>query len=824
MLKKKKISKIFKIKILTIEILFSIVFLVGYTQATVKITSKIQWIYEKIKNNPSLNNLPWWSVSDIYKTSLNIVKENDFIPLQEALVQTRKEINKNPNCNIKDSDILNIVFSTENNKLFMFQWLLSDKIDEKDFFINEKDFIESCNNIMICKTEKPSKPPHSQCINTIQEAFLSAETNIKDHQKLKMWNYWKNFFQNANSEDSSFDLLIDIETIGNLLFKWFEPSNKAEVLFYKMPEKSDTNNTPQIWDTFIPTDGIIYPSDIESNNDINRFNIWEWWYPATGFQCPENIESATHSFSIPEEFINNNSWNNQEDNTTTAQDLENILNKENEDNIFYVKWVGTIGNLCNNYQECGNWIIEWTEDCDDWNKNNNDSCQNDCKYPTISSSTTTPQISWFCWDKIVNNNEECDDGNNENADDCLNTCKKNICGDWIKHKRREQCDDKNTIWWDGCSALCQLEKSPYCGDGNIDKWEECDDGNNNNNDSCLNTCKNAKCWDWYIYKEWWNETCDDGNNSNYDCCSNTCQNEWFITPEEMFLGNMLNSLDTLTENKWPKIDNSCLKKCKDLPISDRILCSVECSCWEISSQKFGSVEAGAFRLKYCMIPAESVEVEKESKTIFSIEEIFTELKNLLMWLRDSWELIKTVETKEMLESSMIKNDFSKMFAFNANISFKSLMWWSTKKNIEKNKATNLNNDLKLTITNISKDPSLATEKNKYVIAMDIAGNRARLKEFDSIEDFNAEIDAETKKLQEKIVMWKDLYNNKGEIDKSKVKQHMQDILNNDFTSQISEELLVFLSINHKFRDQVNYMFENINWATELLRTKIESWS
>jgi cysteine-rich repeat protein len=45
-----------------------------------------------------------------------------------------------------------------------------------------------------------------------------------------------------------------------------------------------------------------------------------------------------------------------------------------------------------------------------------------------------------------------------------------------------------------------MEESPYCGDGIIDKdkGEQCDDGNNNNNDGCLNTCQEAFCGDGYI--------------------------------------------------------------------------------------------------------------------------------------------------------------------------------------------------------------------------------------------------------------------------------------------------------------------------------------
>jgi cysteine-rich repeat protein len=62
-----------------------------------------------------------------------------------------------------------------------------------------------------------------------------------------------------------------------------------------------------------------------------------------------------------------------------------------------------------------------------------------------------------------------------------------------------------------------------CGNGAIDPGEDCDDGNTNNNDACLDTCQNATCGDGF----WWTgvEQCDDGNTVNGDGCSAICQIE-----------------------------------------------------------------------------------------------------------------------------------------------------------------------------------------------------------------------------------------------------------------------------------------------------------
>ena len=81
----------------------------------------------------------------------------------------------------------------------------------------------------------------------------------------------------------------------------------------------------------------------------------------------------------------------------------------------------------------------------------------------------------------------------------------------------EECDDGNNQDGDGCSANCTLE--PYCGDGTVDAGEACDDGNDNNNDDCRNDCTIPVCGDGIVDS---GESCDDGNDNNDDDCRNDC--------------------------------------------------------------------------------------------------------------------------------------------------------------------------------------------------------------------------------------------------------------------------------------------------------------
>jgi cysteine-rich repeat protein len=64
------------------------------------------------------------------------------------------------------------------------------------------------------------------------------------------------------------------------------------------------------------------------------------------------------------------------------------------------------------------------------------------------------------------------------------------CGNGVLDiDRGEECDDGNTVAGDGCSPACQFEPvGETCGDGTTDPLEKCDDGNTSNGDGCNSTC------------------------------------------------------------------------------------------------------------------------------------------------------------------------------------------------------------------------------------------------------------------------------------------------------------------------------------------------
>lgn len=77
---------------------------------------------------------------------------------------------------------------------------------------------------------------------------------------------------------------------------------------------------------------------------------------------------------------------------------------------------------------------------------------------------------------------------------------------------REQSDDSSTDDSWGHQAVCS--------DGIKDQNEDCDDGNEDNDDTCLSSCELATCGDGFVGKAF--EECDDGNLVPGDSCSPLC--------------------------------------------------------------------------------------------------------------------------------------------------------------------------------------------------------------------------------------------------------------------------------------------------------------
>ena len=129
---------------------------------------------------------------------------------------------------------------------------------------------------------------------------------------------------------------------------------------------------------------------------------------------------------------------------------------------------------------CGNGIREGTEQCDDGNTQNGDTCSGTCQ-----NTSVTP----VCGNGIREGAEQCDDGNTNTNDGCSNTCRLPVCGNGIR-EGSEACDDGNVQNGDLCTSSCRIPGvTSVCGNGIREGGEDCDDGNTSNTDTCSTSCR-----------------------------------------------------------------------------------------------------------------------------------------------------------------------------------------------------------------------------------------------------------------------------------------------------------------------------------------------
>lgn len=107
-------------------------------------------------------------------------------------------------------------------------------------------------------------------------------------------------------------------------------------------------------------------------------------------------------------------------------------------------------------------------------------------YISSSGSVGTSMVLPICGNSVLEEGEQCDDGNKNNNDSCLTNCLFNTCGDGILFEEMEECDEITET--ENCDNDCT---KAICGDFTVNKsaGEECDEGDKWFGTNCYNTCK-----------------------------------------------------------------------------------------------------------------------------------------------------------------------------------------------------------------------------------------------------------------------------------------------------------------------------------------------
>lgn len=232
--------------------------------------------------------------------------------------------------------------------------------------------------------------------------------------------------------------------------------------------------------------------------------------------------------------------------------------------------------LCVNKRTCVQNLIwtsttkNWTKTCDDWSCG---ACSVSCNWRWADDSRTTVveipydctpmcwdasrsytynDTAWPTWTTFCAWEQESDPISPEFPDIGWSTSW--TCSNWST--------------WTWCVATRTWIIYPVCWNWHIDAGEDCDDGDQDNYNSCNNNCEipwswGSECWDWTQDA---NEACDDWNTLSWDWCSSTCTIEgdiegwrcwdWEVQKPNSFW--VIEACDDANFNNNDECTNSCM--------------------------------------------------------------------------------------------------------------------------------------------------------------------------------------------------------------------------------------------------------------------------
>lgn len=205
-----------------------------------------------------------------------------------------------------------------------------------------------------------------------------------------------------------------------------------------------------------------------------------------------------------------------------------------------------------------------------------------------------------------------------------------------------------------------------------------------------------------------------------DAIQNQNQNLEETTDESVPAGsigsssNTTLSVDSNVLEDVKKQLETCVKKCENLRFDERSICKLQCLCVEYVSPAlpknttFHFLEEWALKARICTIPSKVTQVQTITKNLFSIEEVLAEVQKVIDALFESGELTTKTRTKEFLDTSLSKFNFSENVSFSVWLSKKEPTTKVNKKQLKKTEEDLLK---QLKESNIDSDH----ERNRYIL-------------------------------------------------------------------------------------------------------------
>jgi hypothetical protein len=600
-------------------------FSVWSTFGTVWIDTILQRVWESIRPKETFEWMKkWFSFWDIYSSSYKLAQKEFLGSTSQALSNMTNDLNSTYSCNLSIWDTTSILLtidSTRNDILAMVNAVQQELTSQ-----NTETLISSCTKLINCATkwwvakkdlydyDKQQKQSYLSnewfvnCKNYATTAYTRNLSTIKTSITLASTNAWSEIYANGTLDDSPYDLLIDIQNIGDILFANNQQTEKT--IFYTFP------NNSVAWFQAIPfawggNNSTPFPSAIQVSGWNKNNNLTQWSL------INKNITRPTQSWNTtPKNIVDTTSLS---DSSIKNELSKTSLNDESE--IIKPIYINTTDTRIDN------WIID------------NFSCLSPTNNTSISPQT-----------------------NNS-----INTISNNIIPSSISQSNQPI----NTFSINNNSASNTQPPPPTF----------------NTNTPYYSPVVNSST---------------DPINTVWD----------FSAPSDY--------------EKSAAAIESCTNKCTSLPAADKAMCIAKCMCGTTSSKDW------LFSLSICTIPSKKQDIVS-SKPVKSIEEIITEINNVLGNLKDSGQMMKHTKTKGFLDTSLSKIKLHKIFAFDINIAFKPIL--DNKPRRLQDAVAENESDTLMRWNYSSTD--IKNEKNKYATLWNQCKEEKKLSEWKTLADIQA---------------------------------------------------------------------------------------
>lgn len=256
-------------KILSIFIVLSIIIFWYWQCFAVDILDKSLNKIEKNIDDAS-NKKP--VAKDLYNTYLNKSQYTQLDAVSQTVSDLKWLINDRYMCNLKDKDIINILYYGSTGFKRDVDTLTIPSIEKP----STGDAKSSCAKFNICvwsSNWQVWEVSTYWCIPKVSSLYEDVLSNKKSVSTLTEKVKWNEYFWNGSLDDSTFDLLVDVYDIAKILFGEDESVPPPETVFFEMPQLDNVDgvyagdDTSTIVDRFSP-----YNTTVSSNNGTSNSN------------------------------------------------------------------------------------------------------------------------------------------------------------------------------------------------------------------------------------------------------------------------------------------------------------------------------------------------------------------------------------------------------------------------------------------------------------------------------------------------------------------------------------------------------------------------